>query len=264
MSSTDDDILMVERRGHVAVLTLNRPQAMHAINLQLRGLIHDTLEALRHDSAVRCVVLTASGEKAFCAGMDLREFAQIMAATPLTEMRRFRWEKGDGLAQFDKPIIAAVNGLAIGGGVELALACDICYASEQASFAFAEVSRGLIPGNGGTQRLSRRIGPSKALEMILSARTLKADEALAVGLVDHVVPADQLLTQALALAERIAANAPVAVRMAKAAIGRGADLTLTEGLQLERDLATFVYTTQDAKEGPLAFVEKRTPNWQDR
>ena len=263
MSSSSDDILKVERQGHVAVLTLNRPQAMHAINLQLRGQIHDTLDALRHDSDVRSVVLTASGDKAFCAGMDLREFAQIMAETPLTEMRRFRWEKGDGLAQFDKPIIAAVNGLAIGGGVELALACDICYASEHASFAFAEVSRGLIPGNGGTQRLSRRVGPSKALEMILSARTLKADEALAVGLVDHVVPADQLLSRAMALAERIATNAPVAVRMAKAAIQRGADLSLSEGLQLERDLATFVYTTQDAKEGPLAFVEKRPPNWQD-
>jgi len=264
MNSSSDDTLQVERRGHVAVLTLNRPQAMHAINLQLRGHIHDALESLRHDSQVRVAVLTASGDKAFCAGMDLREFSQIMAQTPLTEMRRFRWEKGDGLAQFDKPIIAAVNGLAIGGGVELALACDICLASETASFAFAEVSRGLIPGNGGTQRLSRRIGSAKGLEMILSARTVLAPEALSMGLVDHVTPADQLLAQALALAERIAANAPVAVRMAKAAVHRGADLSLADGLQLERDMATFVYTTQDAKEGPLAFVEKRPPHWQDR
>ena len=137
-------------------------------------------------------------------------------------------------------------------------------ASPQASFAFAEVTRGLIPGNGGTQRLARRVGQGKALEMIMSAQTVKADEALRIGLVDHVVPADQLLSHALALAERIAANAPVAVRMAKAAVTRGADLSLAEGLQLERDLATFVYPTQDAKEGPQAFVEKRAPNWHDR
>lgn len=263
MSSSPSESLLVSRDGPVAVLTLNRPQAMNAINLALRAALHETLQALRHDPAVRAVVLTGA-EKAFCAGMDLREFAQIMAETPLTEMRRFRWDKGDGIAAFDKPIIAAVNGLAIGGGVELALWCDICFAAQEATFAFAEVSRGLIPGNGGTQRLARRIGPSRALEMILSARTVDAPDALAMGLVDHVVSADQLLPQALALAQRIAANAPVAVRMAKAAVTRGADLSLAEGLQLERDLATLVYTTQDAKEGPAAFVQKRPPQWQDR
>jgi enoyl-CoA hydratase/carnithine racemase len=236
---------------------------MHAINLHLRGLIHDTLEELRHDSEVRAVVLSATGQKAFCAGMDLREFAQIMASTKLSELRRFRWETGDGLSKFDKPIIAAVNGLAIGGGVELALACDVCFASEDASFAFAEVSRGLIPGNGGTQRLTRRVGQSKALELIMSARTVRADEALAIGLVDYVVAPDQLLNKSLELADRIASNAPVAVRAAKAAITRGADLSLSEGLELERDLATFLYTTQDAAEGPKAFVEKRQPKWQD-
>lgn len=259
-----DSTLLRRQHGAVAVLTLNRPQALHAIDLQLRQHLHDTLDALRHDSAVRAVVLTASGDKAFCAGMDLREFAHLMAQTPLPEMRRFRWEKGDGIAQFDKPIIAAVNGLAIGGGVELALACDICFASAQATFAFAEVSRGLIPGNGGTQRLSRRVGTAKALEMILSARTVNAEEALAMGLVDHVVPAAQLQAQALALAERIAAQAPVAVRLAKAAIHRGADMPLADGLQLERDLATFAYTTEDAKEGPQAFLDKRAPQWRDR
>lgn len=263
MSPSPADSLLLTREGPVAVLTLNRPQAMNAIDLQLRGALHDTLDALRHDAEVRAVVLTGAG-RAFCAGMDLREFAQIMADTPLTEMRRFRWEKGDGLAQFDKPLIAAVNGLAIGGGVELALACDICLAAQGATFAFAEVTRGLIPGNGGTQRLARRIGQSRALEMILSARTVAAPEALGMGLVDHVVEPDRLIEQALALAQRIAANAPVAVRMAKAAVTRGADLSLADGLQLERDLATFVYTTQDAKEGPAAFVQKRAPQWQDR
>jgi enoyl-CoA hydratase/carnithine racemase len=144
------------------------------------------------------------------------------------------------------------------------LLCDICFAAQGATFAFAEVTRGLIPGNGGTQRLARRVGQSRALEMILSGRTVNADEALDMGLVDHVVSPDQLLAQARALAQQIAANAPVAVRMAKAAVTRGADLSLADGLQLERDLATFVYTTEDAKEGPQAFVQKRPPQWHDR
>jgi enoyl-CoA hydratase len=215
MSPSPSETLLDTREGPVAVLTLNRPQVMNAINLSLRGALHDTLDALRHEAGVRAVVLTGS-DKAFCAGMDLREFAQIMADTPLSEMRRFRWEKGDGIASFDKPIIAAVNGLAIGGGVELALLCDICMAAQGATFAFAEVTRGLIPGNGGTQRLARRIGQSRALEMILSGRTVDSAEALAMGLVDHVHRADQLLPQAMALAQRIAAHAPVAVRTAKA------------------------------------------------
>jgi len=262
--STSLEHLQVARDGPVAVLTLNRPQAMNAIDLALRAALHDTLDALRHDPGVRAVVLTGQGDKAFCAGMDLREFSRLMAETPLTEMRRFRWEKGDGLSQFDQPLIAAVNGLAIGGGVELALACDFCIASEQASFALAEVSRGLIPGNGATQRLSRRVGQARALELIMTARTVTAPEALAIGLVEHVVPAARLLPLALETAHRIAANAPVAVRCAKAAVTRGADLTLAEGLQLERDLATFIYTTQDAQEGPRAFAEKRPPVWSDR
>ena len=264
MDSSATDTLLQSRQGPVTVLTLNRPQAMNAINLELRGALFDVLNTLRHDPELRAVVLTSGSDKAFCAGMDLREFAQLMAETPLSEMRRFRWESGDGIAQFDKPIIAAVNALAIGGGVELALGCDICVASEAASFAFAEVTRGLIPGNGGTQRLARRIGQSRALEMILTGRKVDAAEALAMGLVDHLVPADQLLSHAVSLAQQIAANAPVAVRLAKSAVLRGAELSLADGLQLERDLATFVYTTQDAKEGPRAFVEKRAPQWQDR
>ena len=178
-------------------------------------------------------------------------------------MRRFRWERGEGIPQFDKPIIAAVNGLAIGGGVELALMCDICFAAETASFAFAEVTRGLIPGNGATQRLARRIGRSHALELILSARTVTAKEAGDLGLVDHVVPGTELIDQALALANLMANNAPIAVRTAKAAIDRGLDLSLEAGLNLERDLATFIYTTEDAKEGPRAFVQKRAALWKN-
>ena len=262
MSDTHPETLVLEQRGAVAIVTLHRPQAMNAINLQMRQELHAVMEGLRRDPAVGAVVLTASGDKAFSAGMDLREFSQVLSQTPLAELRRFRWEPGEGIAGFDKPILAAVNGLAIGGGVELALMCDICFASDVASFAFAEVTRGLMPGNGGTQRLTRRVGRSRALEMILSGRTVSATEALSIGLVDHVVQAPALLDRAVALAQQIAANAPVAVRSAKAAIVRGEDLSLDDGLQLERDLATFLYTTEDAKEGPRAFVEKRAPRWQ--
>jgi enoyl-CoA hydratase len=264
MGESRYETITLEQRSAVAVVTLHRPQAMNAINLQMRRELHDVMSTLRRDATVGAVVLTAAGDKAFSAGMDLREFAQVLAQTPLPELRRFRWEPGEGIADFDKPIIAAINGLAIGGGVELSLMCDISFAATSASFAFAEVTRGLLPGNGGTQRLTRRIGRSRALEMILSGRTVLADEALAMGLVDHVVAADQLLERAVALAQRIASNAPVAVRMAKAAIVRGEDMSLQDGLNLERDLATFLYTTDDAKEGPRAFVEKRPPQWQGR
>lgn len=256
------ETIRLDRRDHVAVVILDRPQAMNAINLKMRSELFAALDQLRHDVSIRAVILTGSGEKAFSAGMDLREFSDILRQTPLSEMRRFRWESGEGLAVFDKPIIAAVNGLAIGGGVELALLCDVCYASDNATFAFAEVKRGLMPGNGGTQRLSRRIGRSLAIEMILSGCTVDAAQAGRIGLVDHVVPPDQLMAQAMSLAAAIAKNAPVAVRTAKAAISRGLDMPLGEALNLERDLATFLYTTDDAKEGPLAFVEKRDPRWQ--
>ena len=261
MTSKVPETLILTRHRQVAMLSLNRPQALNAINLQMRGELFEVLDALRRDPDVRAVVLTGNGDRAFCAGMDLREFSQTMQQTSLSELRRFRWEQADSLAQFDKPVIAAVNGLAVGGGVELVLQCDLCFAAESASFAFAEVSRGLIPGNGGTQRLARRIGTSRALDMILSGRTVTAAEAASTGLVDHLVPDSELIDRAIAMAERMAANAPVAVRLAKAAILRGQDLPLTEALQIERDLATFAYTTEDAKEGPRAFAEKRPPQW---
>jgi enoyl-CoA hydratase/carnithine racemase len=258
------EMITQERRGAVAILTLNRPDAMNAINMLMRRELREALDALRRNADVAVVILTGAGSKAFSAGMDLREFAKINAEIPVSEMKRYRWEQGEGIATFDKPIIAAVNGMAIGGGVELALQCDMIFAATGASFAFAEVKRGLMPGNGGTQRLPRRIGSARALEMILTGRSVAADEALAMGLADYVVPADQLLDRAIALAQQIAANAPVAVRSAKAAIHRGADVALADGLRLEQDVASFLYTTDDAAEGPKAFLEKRTPVWKGR
>jgi enoyl-CoA hydratase/carnithine racemase len=264
MTTSLPETISVARQDRVAIISLNRPQAMNAINMLMRRELRETLEALRRDADVGAAVLTGSGPKAFSAGMDLREFAETNANVPITEMRRFRWEQNEGIAAFDKPIIAAVNGLAIGGGVELALLCDIVLASEDASFAFAEIKRGLMPGNGGTQRLARRIGKPRALEMILTGRTVAAAEALAIGLAEYVVPGAELLDRAVALAARMAANAPVAVRSAKSAVQRGAELPLEEGLRLEQDLAAFLYTTEDAREGPRAFLEKRPPQWKGR
>ncbi len=258
------ETLGVTRHGRVAVISLHRPAAMNAINMQMRAELRQALGELRQDSAIGAAVLTGGGDKAFCAGMDLREFAQLNADVPVAEMKRLRWEQGEGIASFDKPILAAINGLAIGGGVELALLCDLVFAADNASFAFAEIKRGLMPGNGGTQRLSRRIGVPRALDMILTGRTVDAQEALALGLVECVVPAAELLPRALALAEQMAVNAPVAVRTAKAAVRRGAEMALEDGIRLEQDLASFLYTTDDAKEGPKAFLEKRVPLWQGR
>ena len=264
MTAAAEPTIAITRQGRVAVLTLERQQAMNAINMQMRTDLRTALEALRRDPDVGAAVLTGGGAKAFSAGMDLREFAAANAAVPVAEMKRFRWEQGEGIAAFDKPIIAAVNGLAIGGGVELALLCDMIFAAERASFAFAEIKRGLMPGNGGTQRLARRVGNARALDMILTGRTVDAHEALAIGLVESVLPDGELLERAVALAAQMAANAPVALRTAKAAIQRGAELPLQDGLRLEQDLAAFLYTTQDAVEGPRAFLEKRPPVWQGR
>lgn len=255
------ETLTVQHQGRVAILTLNRPDVMNAINMQMRADLRQALDALRRDAGIGAAVLTGAGAKAFSSGMDLREFSRVYAGVPLAEMKRYRWEQGEGIAVFDKPLIAAVNGLAIGGGVELSLLCDLTFAGESASFSFGEVKRGLIPGNGGTQRLSRRIGGARALDMILTGRTVNAQEALVIGLVEYVVPDTELLTRAIACAQQMAANAPVAVRTAKAAIQRGAELSLQDGLRMEQDMATFVYTTEDAQEGPRAFLEKRPPVW---
>jgi enoyl-CoA hydratase/carnithine racemase len=264
MTETTFQTLTVTRHDRVAVLSLHRPEAMNAINMAMRAELREALDALRRDADIGAAVLTGSGDKAFSAGMDLREFAQANADLPVTEIKRFRWDQGEGIAAFDKPILAAVNGLAIGGGVELALLCDLVFAAEGASFAFGEIKRGLMPGNGGTQRLSRRIGQPRALEMILTGRTVGAPEALALGLVEYVVPQADLVERAVALAAVMAANAPVAVRTARSAIRRGAEMSLDDGIRLEQDLASFLYTTEDAREGPRAFLEERPPVWRGR
>ncbi|WP_423460273.1 enoyl-CoA hydratase/isomerase family protein [Ottowia sp. VDI28] len=251
--------VIAENRAGLAVITLNRPEVHNAVDEDLRTQLGSVMARAAADPEIGAVVLTGAGSRAFCAGMDLREFAA--ASVSVIARRRQRRARANPLADFPKPLIAAVNGAALGLGLELILQCDIVIAAANASFALAEVRRGIIPGNGGTQRLARRIGQGRAMELILTGRTVDAASALAYGLVEYVVPAEELLPRAEALAREILANAPVAVQLAREAVRRGFELPLAEGLRLEDDLVGITFGTEDAREGPLAFSQKRPPRW---
>lgn len=253
------EVLLVEKRAGVAVVTLNRPEVHNALDERLRGQLAVAMSRLGADAEIGVLVVTGGGPRAFCAGMDLREFAAT--PVPATRRRQQRRERVDPFAAFPKPTIAAVNGLALGAGLELMLQCDIVVAAAGASFALPEVRRGLIPGGGGTQRLARRIGQGRAMEMILTGRTITAALALEYGLVEYVVPDEEVLPKAQALGREILANAPVAVQLARDAIRRGLELPLPEGLRIEDDLVALAVGTADAREGPLAFAQKRPPQW---
>lgn len=249
--------VLTETRGHVGLVTLHRPEARNALNNRL---VHELMEALgAFDNAfeIHAIVL-AGGEKAFAAGADIKEMA---SQTP-DEMRASGFIQAfAGLESLNKPVIAAVSGWALGGGCELALACDLIVAAETARFGQPEVTIGVIPGAGGTQRLTRRVGKAIAMEMVLNNRILTAAEAQQFGLVNRIVPVDRCLDEALALAQEIAARAPVAVRIARRMILRAQETPLEIGLQEER-LAFFdAFASQDRIEGMTAFVEKREPRW---
>jgi enoyl-CoA hydratase len=258
MTPTKERIVCEQRDG-VVVVTLNRPEAHNAIDDAMRSRLAEVLAGVAADPRAAVLVLTGAGERAFCAGMDLREFAAVQAS--VTARRRERRARTHPLADFPKPTIAAVNGLALGLGLELVLQCDIVIASANASFALAEVRRGIIPGSGGTQRLARRIGQGRAMEMVLTGRTVDANTALGYGLVEYVVPSAQLLMRAETLAREILVNAPVAVQLARDAVRRGLEMPLADGLRLEDDLLGIALATHDAREGPEAFAQKRPPQW---
>lgn len=256
--------ILYEKRAPVAVVTLNRPEAMNAIDLEMWQELIRVWTDFRDDPELRAAVLTGAGGKAFCAGADAKTRGDYYAGmTPF--QRRERAEREPGLGGLTrnlslwKPVIAAVNGHCLAGGLELALACDIRIASENATFGLPEVRFGIIPGAGGTQRLPRLISPGRALEIILTGEPVTAEEALRAGLVERVVKPGDLLPAATALAEKICANGPLAVRAAKEAVYRGLDLPLEEGLRLEQFLAEPLRTSEDAKEGLKAFAEKRRP-----
>ena len=245
----------------VALVVLDRPDVLNALNFALIEALTDALEALDRDPACRAIVLTGAGDRAFAAGADIRELA-AQSPTSLTVDDHFhRWER---IKRIRKPTVAAVRGFALGGGCELAMTCDLIVAGEDAQFGQPEIKLGVMPGAGGTQRLTRAIGKAKAMELVLTGRTMGAREAEAHGLVTSVVPAEATVPAALELAARIAAMPPVAVLAAKAAVNRAEELSLEAGLEFERRSFYLLFDTEDQKEGMAAFGEKRPPTWRGR
>jgi enoyl-CoA hydratase/carnithine racemase len=254
------ETILVESHDRVRLVRLNRPGQRNALNNQLIHELMDALGTFDRDDAVGAVVLTGT-DTAFAAGADIKE----MASQDAEAMRASGFIQAFGrFASLQKPVIAAVSGWALGGGCELALACDMIVASETARFGQPEISIGVIPGAGGTQRLVRAVGKSLAMEIILNNRTLSAQEALHFGLVNRVVPADRLLDEALGLAREIAGRAPLAVRAARQLIAESFEIPLAEGLERERRTFFDLFDTGDRLEGMQAFVEKRQPHWTGR
>jgi len=251
------DLIHTERHDAVLLIRLNRPQALNALNQILLSELLEALQAWDVDPGIGAMVITGS-ERVFAAGADIKEMAGASAVDMLTNGFI---ELFDGLRQIKKPLIAAVSGVALGGGCELALACDLIVASETAKFGQPEINLGVIPGAGGTQRLARALGKALAMEMVLNNRTFSAAEALQYGLINRVLPVESSLDGALDLAAEIAARAPLAVRLGKQAVHQALEGPLSEGLADERRLFYLLFATEDKKEGMQAFLEKRKPDW---
>jgi len=256
----DYETIEIERHGRVALLRLDRPRALNALNARLIGEIADALTRFEADPDIGCVVLTGSSE-AFAAGADIKELRDKTVAEAYLDDFLSRW---DGVARARKPIIAAVAGYALGGGCELAMMCDFILAADTAKFGQPEIKLGVIPGSGGTQRLVRSIGKSKAMELVLTGRLMGAEEAERCGLVARILPADKLLEEALKTARTIAALSLPAVLMAKEAVERAYETPLSEGVRFERRLFYSLFATHDQKEGMTAFIEKRPPRFENR
>jgi enoyl-CoA hydratase len=254
------ELVLVERDGPVAVVLLNRPEHLNALSDELMDALITALVDLDRDEGVRCIVLGGS-ERVFAAGADIAELAK---SSPIDLYYQRRVERWDAIAGLWTPLVAAVSGYCLGGGCELAMACDLIVASETATFGQPETGVGVIPGAGGTQRLTRAVGKALAMDVILSGRFLSADEALRAGLVARVVAREAWLNEAKRVARAIAEKAPVATRLAKEAVDRGADSTLTLGVELERRLLYLAFASEDAKEGLNAFLEKRKPEFKGR
>lgn len=256
----DFTTILTSITGRAGLIQLNRPQQLNALNAAVMAEVVTALEAFDQNDDVGCLVITGT-ERAFAAGADIKEMAEATAVDMLLRDSIKRWDR---IRQIKKPVIAAVSGYCLGGGCELAMTCDLIIASESAQFGQPEVNIGVMPGAGGTQRLTRAIGKSKAMEMILTGRTMSAHEAEQLGLVARVVPVEAYLAEALKLANEIAARPPLAVRLAKEAVNKAFETSLTDGLDYERRLFYLLFASADQKEGMRAFVEKRPPHWQGR
>ena len=243
-----------------ATVQWNRPEVLNALNTALMAELTDTLEALDKDDQVRCIILTGN-EAAFAAGADIKEMAEASAVEMLLHDQFARWDR---IRKIKKPLIAAVSGFALGGGCELAMACDIIIASETARFGQPEINIGVMPGAGGTQRLTRAIGKARAMEIVLTGRFITSREACDAGLVNKVVPNEAVMDEARRLAHEIASRPPVAVRLAKESVLKAFDTTLEGGLEFERKNFYLLFASEDQKEGMKAFTEKRKPAWKGR
>ncbi len=256
--------IIYTKREHIAALTLNRPQADNVINQQLAQELEEVCREINQDDNIYVVTITGAGDKAFCGGSELEKSIQASNAAARSEELGTQYRVATTIASIDRPVIAAINGDALGQGLELALSCDVRLASDRARFGFPQVALGLIPLDGGTQRLPRIVGKGKALELIFTAGTISAEEAFEIGLVSKVITQENLASEAQALAQTMAGKAPIALRYIKEAVNKGLDLTLDQGLCLEADLYFLLHTTADRTEGIKAFLEKRTPQFKGK
>ncbi|MFM1874142.1 MAG: hypothetical protein RL398_3564 [Planctomycetota bacterium] len=252
--------ILVERDGLIAVVSVNRPAKLNALDNQTIGELHAAIVALEADEGVGAIVLTGSGPKAFVAGADIEMLAKqgVLDGTANAKHGQAMMSR---IETCRKPVLAAINGFALGGGLELAMACDVRYAATTAKMGLPEVSLGIIPGYGGTQRLARLVGSGAALQMILTGDHIGADEALRIGLVQAIHPPEELLAKVKEVAKKMISRGPTALAMAKEALRRGAHLPIAEGLALEADLFGMISSTAEMKEGMAAFLEKRKPSW---
>ncbi|HXI92328.1 MAG TPA: enoyl-CoA hydratase-related protein [Blastocatellia bacterium] len=255
--------VLYEKKDSIAYVTLNRPKVLNALNKKTWADLRTAFEAARDDAAVRGVILTGAGDKAFIAGADISELANV-SAVEAEESSTFGQEVLNVVENLGKPVIAAINGFALGGGCETAMACTIRVASEHAKFGQPEVKLGLIPGGGGTQRLPRLVGKGRALQIILSGEIISAQEAYRIGLVNEVVPAAEVITRAEAILKQIFSNAPIAVKYSLEAVNKGLETSVAEGLSLEASLFGLCAGTEDKREGTQAFLGKRAPQFQGR
>jgi len=257
------ETVLYEKRGAIACVTINRPKVLNALNANTVRELRTAFENARDDASVRGVILTGAGGKAFVAGADITEVARV-TAVEASEMTNLGQTLSNLIENLGKPVIAAVNGFALGGGCELAMACTIRLATENASFGQPEVKLGVIPGYGGTQRLPRLVGRGRALQLILSGGMIGAQEAYRIGLVNEVVPADALIARAEEILEQIFGNAPLAVKFAIEAVNKGLETSQAEGLVMESSFFALCASTDDKREGTSAFLEKRAPKFAGR
>ncbi len=252
--------LLITKESGYALIQFNRPDVLNALNIKLMTELVDALEELDKETEVRCIILTGN-EKAFAAGADIKEMANTSAMEMLQRDQFARWDR---IRKIKKPLIAAVSGFALGGGCELMMTCDLVIASETAKIGQPEINIGVMPGAGGTQRLTRAVGKVKAMEMVLTGRPISAQEALQWGLVNKVVPVEYYLQEAKELAKEIASKAPMAVKLAKESVLKAFDTTIEGGLEFERKNFYLLFSSEDQKEGMKAFIEKRKPEWKGK